>query len=145
MKEKIKILEKLKTLRNKVFSAEGFKSKIIKRKKADDNKLSVSEEKIEIEGVEIIEGDAYGELTSKTKMKRWKKALLITAGVIASLAVIIIIVYVSLVNSGKRKLYAGATSEKPNFRPVENETDSNGGIIKDLDMSVDEKRKCCYI
>lgn len=45
MKEKIKILEKLKTLRNKVFSAEGFKSKIIKRKKADDNKLSVSEEK----------------------------------------------------------------------------------------------------
>lgn len=138
MKKKIKILEKLKALRNKVFSAEGFKGKIIKRKKADDNKLSVSEEKIEIEGVEIIEGDAYGELTSKTKMKRWKKALLITAGVIASLAVIIIIVYVSLVNSGKRKLYAGATSEKPNFRPVENETDSNGGIIKDLDMSVDE-------
>lgn len=63
MKKKIKILEKLKALRNKVFSAEGFKGKIIKRKKADDNKLSVSEEKIEIEGVEIIEGDAYGELT----------------------------------------------------------------------------------
>lgn len=138
MKEKNKILEKLKGLKNKLFSAEGLIKKIKKRKKAGDKLLSTSVETMEIEGVEIIDGDAEVEITSKPKMKRWKKVLLITAGTIASLVVIVIIVYVSLVNSGKKKLYAGATSEKPNFRKAENETDSNGGIIKDLDMSVDE-------
>lgn len=137
MKEKNKkIFEKLKGLKNKLFSSNGLKNKFfkIKKKKADES-LSAS---VSIEGVEIIDGDAEVEITSKPKMKRWKKVLLITAGTIASLIVIVIIVYVSLVNSGKKKLYAGATSEKPNFRKTENETDSNGGIIKDLDMSVDE-------
>lgn len=138
MKEKTKILEKLKGLKNKLFSAEGLIKKIKKKKKAGDKLLGTSVETMEIEGVEIIDGDADGEITSKPKMKRWKKVLLITTGTIASLVVIVIIVYVSLVNSGKKKLYAGATSEKPNFRKAENETDSNGGIIKDLDMSVDE-------
>lgn len=136
MKEKTgKIIEKLKTLKNKLPSADAFKNKFFKRKKTDE----VSDASTMVmEGVEIIDDDAEAESASRPKMKRWKKVLLITAGVIASLVVIVIITYVSLVNSGKRKLYASATSEKPNFRPVENETDRNGGVIKDLDMSVDE-------
>ena len=137
MKQKIaKIVERLKNLVKKPFSTGIFKDKGLKSNRKNADKISASLELIE--GVEIIDGDFDGELTSKPKMKRWKKALLITGGTIASLVVIVIIVYVSLVNSGKKKLYAGATSEKPNFRPAENETDKNGGVIKELDMYIDE-------
>lgn len=131
MKEKMKVIsEKLKNLKNKIFSA-----KIFNRKK-NDGEMTVTAENIT--GVEIIDEEADGKLTSKPKMKRWKKVLLIIGGTIASLVVIVIIVYVSLVNSGKKKLYANATSEKPSFRVTEKETDDSGEIIKDLDMSIDE-------
>lgn len=112
----------------------------IKRKfwdaKKDRRQKETENETQFIEGVEIIDDDSG--IALKPKMKRWKKVLLIIGGVIASLAVIVIITYVSLVNSGKKKLYANATSEKPSFRTSEKETDTNGEAIKDLDMSIDE-------
>lgn len=130
MKEKTKMLvEKLKSLKKKAFSAKIFRNK----KKRD----SETTEKLKaIDGVEIIDDDSS--ITLRPKMKTWKKVLLIAGGTIASLVVIVIIVYVSMVNSGKKKLYANATSEKPSFRTAEKETDANGEAIKELDMSVDE-------
>lgn len=101
-----------------------------KLQKETDNAIEL------IEGVEIIDDDSS--ITLRPKMKTWKKVLLIAGGTIASLVVIVIIVYVSMVNSGKKKLYANATSEKPSFRTAEKETDANGEAIKELDMSVDE-------
>ena len=89
-------------------------------------------------GVEIIDEEAERKLTSKPKMKTWKKVLLIVGGTIASLVVIVIIVYVSMVNSGRKKLYANATSEKPSFRISEKETDESGETIKELDIYIDD-------
>lgn len=112
-----------------------IKRKLFAAKK--DKQQKETENAIEfIEGVEIIDDD--DSIALKPKMKRWKKVLLIIGGAIASLVVVVIITYVSLVNSGKKKLYANATSEKPSFRTSEKETDANGEEIKELDMSVDE-------
>lgn len=133
MKDKMRVIsEKLKNLKSKILSA-----KIFNKKKKNDSEISAATENIT--GVEIIDEEPDGKLTSKPRMKRWKKVLLIVGGTIVSLVVIVIIVYVSLVNSGKKKLYANATSEKPSFRVTEKETDDNGEEIKELDIYIDEE------
>ena len=107
-----------------------------KQKSENDSKMSDSSENIA--GVEIIDEEPGGNPVSKPKMKRWKKVLLAIGGTIASLIIIVVIVYVYLVNSGKKSIYSNATSEKPSFRVTEKETDANGEEIKNLDMSMDD-------
>lgn len=89
----------------------------------------------DLSGVEILDGYNGGTILGKSKMKRWKKVLLIWVSVVAGIAVILVSTFLIFRITGKSSLYSRATSEKPELNRSEREPES---VMGELDINPDD-------